>query len=109
MDAARLPSGLCISCVLVMVMDVQSLLPAILLAIGCIAYVFWPQERVAAPIEKTRVDYLRERKDVLYENLRDLNFEFRAGKYPEDDYIRQRESLEGEAAGVISEMEQLGG
>jgi hypothetical protein len=55
------------------------------------------------------VDYLRERKDVLYENLRDLNFEFRAGKYPEDDYIRQRESLEGEAAGVISEMEQLGG
>ena len=92
-----------------MVMDVQSLLPAILLAIGCIAYVFWPQERVAAPIEKTRVDYLRERKDVLYENLLDLNIEFRAGKYPEDDYIRQRESLEGEAAGVISEMEQLGG
>ena len=88
-------------------MDVPSLLPAILLAIGCIVYVFWPQKRVAAPVEKTRLDYLRERKDVLYDNLRDLNFEFRAGKYPEDDYTRQRESLEGEAAGVIAEMERL--
>jgi len=97
------------SCVKVNCMDVQSLLPALLLAIGCIAYIFWPQKKIAAPIEKTRLDYLRERKDVLYENLRDLNFEFRAGKYPEDDYTRQRESLEGEAAGVISEMESLGG
>ena len=95
------------SCVMVSVMDVPSLLPAILLAIGCIVYVFWPQKRVAAPVEKTRLDYLRERKDVLYDNLRDLNFEFRAGKYPEDDYTRQRESLEGEAAGVIAEMERL--
>ena len=90
-------------------MDFQSIFPAVLLMLACVAFIFWPQKKVAAPVEKTRLDYLRERKDVLYENLRDLNFEFRAGKYPEDDYTRQRESLEGEAAGVISEMEQLGG
>jgi hypothetical protein len=63
---------------------------------------------VAKPVEKTRLDYLKERKDVVYENLRDLNFEFRAGKYPEDDYARQRESLEAEAAQVVTEMQALG-
>lgn len=90
-------------------MDFSTVLPLVALTIGCIAYVFWPQQRVLAPVEKTRLDYLRERKDVVYDNLRDLNFEYRAGKYPEDDYARQRESLELEAAKVVNEMESLGG
>lgn len=90
-------------------MDLQTVLPIVVLVVGCFGYIFWPQERIAAPIEKTRLDYLRERKDQVYENLRDLNFEFRAGKYPEDDYARQRESLEVEAAKVVSEMDSLGG
>jgi hypothetical protein len=90
-------------------MDLQTVLPVVVLTIGCFAYIFWPQERIVAPVEKTRLDYLRERKEVVYENLRDLNFEFRAGKYPEDDYERQRESLEEEAANVVTEMDTLGG
>ena len=90
-------------------MDLRLVLPPLLLLAGCLAYIFWPQPQLAAPIEKTRLDYLRERKDVIYDNLRDLNFEFRAGKYPEDDYARQRDSLETEAATVVSEMESLGG
>ena len=90
-------------------MDFQTMLPVVLLGVGCLAFVFWPQRRVVAPVEKTRLDYLKERKDVVYDNLRDLNFEFRAGKYPEDDYMRQRESLEDEAAKVVGEMESLGG
>jgi hypothetical protein len=90
-------------------MDVEVVLAVAVLCLGCAAYIFWPQGRVAAPVEKTRLDYLRERKDVVYENLRDLNFEYRAGKYPEDDYARQRESLEAEAASVVKEMTALGG
>jgi hypothetical protein len=90
-------------------MDLRIVLPPLLLLIGCFAYIFWPQPTLAAPVEKTRLDYLRERKDVIYDNLRDLNFEFRAGKYPADDYARQRESLETEAATVIAEMDSLGG
>lgn len=88
-------------------MDLQTILPPALLTIGCLAYIFWPQQKLARPTEKTRLDYLRERKDAIYENLRDLNFEFRAGKYPEDDYARQRESLENEAARVVNEMDGL--
>jgi hypothetical protein len=90
-------------------MDLQLLSLMFVLVIGYFGYVFWPQKRIAAPVEKTRLDYLRERKEVIYENLRDLNFEFRAGKYPADDYERQRESLEAEAAKVVSEIESLGG
>ena len=90
-------------------MDLQTVVPILVLVVGCFAYIFWPQERIAAPIEKTRLDYLRERKDVVYDNLRDLNFEFRAGKYPQDDYARQRESLEDEAAKIVMEMQSLGG
>jgi hypothetical protein len=90
-------------------MDAAVVIPILVLVAGCMAYIFWPQGRVWAPVEKTRLDYLRERKEVVYDNLRDLNFEFRAGKYPKDDYERQRESLELEAAKVIQEMEALGG
>jgi hypothetical protein len=89
-------------------MDSSLYLPAILLLIFCVAYIFWPQRRSAPQAEKSRLDYLRERRDVIYENLRDLNFEFRAGKYPEDDYLRQRQSLETEASGVLTEMDSLG-
>jgi hypothetical protein len=85
------------------------ILPALALLLGCFAFIFWPQPKLAAPVEKTRLDYLRERKEVLYDNLRDLNFEFRAGKFPASDYERQRASLELEAARVVTEIESLGG
>lgn len=88
-------------------MDASIIFPPLLLFFACAAYIFWPQRRTAPPTEKTRLDYLRERRDVIYENIRDLNFEYRAGKYPEDDYLRQRTSLESEAAGVLTEMDSL--
>ena len=90
-------------------MNLSIVLPPILLLLACGAYIFWPQRRLATAPEKTRLDYLQERKEVIYENLRDLNFEYKAGKYPEADYATQRDSLENEAAGVMAEMDSLGG
>ena len=78
-----------------------------LLALGLFAFIFWPEKNPFFQADKTRVDYLRERKDAIYENLRDLNFEYLAGKYPEQDYAEQRAGLEDEAARVIAEMELL--
>ncbi len=49
--------------------------------------------------------YLLERKEATYENLRDLNFEYKAGKLSEEDYAMQRASLEDEAAAILAEME----
>ncbi len=90
-------------------MDLQIILPCLVLVLACAAYIFWPQGGwLLAPVhEKTRLDYLRERKDVIYDNLRDLNFEYRAGKFPEEDYERQRDALETEAAHVVEEMDLL--
>lgn len=77
------------------------------LTIGIFVYIFWPERNPFIQADKTRVDYLRERKDVIYENLRDLNFEYLAGKYPEQDYTEQRTGLEDEAARVIAEIDRL--
>ncbi len=85
----------------------MSTIACALLLVGVFAYVFWPERLVASQAQKTRLDFLRERKDVLYDNLRDLNFEYRAGKYPEEDYAAQRAALENEAAEVVAEIELL--
>jgi hypothetical protein len=87
----------------------NGILPIIVLTLGIFAYMFWPEKNPFVQRDKTRADYLRERKDVIYDNLRDLNFEYRAGKYPEEDFTAQRASLEAEAASVLAEMESLGG
>ena len=83
------------------------LIAGLLLLIGTFVYTFWPENSFAAQRQKTRLDYLLERKDQLYENLRDLNFEYRAGKYPEEDYNEQRTALENETAQLLAEIEQL--
>ena len=75
--------------------------------VALFVYVFYPDRNVAVQRVKTRLDFLEEQKVVLYDNLRDLNFEYRAGKYPEEDYTAQRAALEAEAAVVLSEMERL--
>jgi hypothetical protein len=70
-------------------------------------YTFWPENLFASQREKTRLDYLLEHKEQLYENLRDLNFEYRAGKYPEEDFVNQRAQLENETAQLLAEIEHL--
>ena len=78
-----------------------------LLAVALLIYTFWPENVFASQREKTRLDYLLERKEQLYENLRDLNFEYRAGKYPEEDFTAQRALLENETAQLLAEIEHL--
>ena len=85
----------------------MGLLAAAILTLALFAYIFWPDHNLFRQADKTRADYLAERKEVIYENLRDLNFEYLAGKHPEQDYAEQRASLEDEAASVMAEMEAL--
>lgn len=78
-----------------------------LLAIGCVVYIFWPQRHLIANRHKSRLEYLRERREVVYENLRDLNFENKAGKLSPEDYDSLRQSLEDEAAALLAEIDSL--
>jgi hypothetical protein len=85
----------------------MGMIAGVVLTFALFVFMFWPEKNPFVQADKTRVDYLRERKDVIYENLRDLNFEYLAGKYSELDYAEQRAGLEDEAARVIAEMEML--
>jgi hypothetical protein len=77
------------------------------LFLACFYYVFFFPGEVYAGEEKTRLGYLRERKEAVYENLRDLNFEYKAGKVPDADYQSMRASLEEEAAAILAEIGRL--
>jgi hypothetical protein len=82
-------------------------LTCIMVTAAALIYVFYLPGTLQLGPEKTKVAYLRERKEVIYENLRDLNFEFKAGKFPEADYQSMKNSLEEEAAAVLSEISRL--
>lgn len=70
-------------------------------------YIFYLPGKLYLGPEKTRASYLRERKDAVYENLRDLNFEYRAGKVPDIDYQNLKSSLQDEAATLLAEIARL--
>jgi hypothetical protein len=78
------------------------------LAAAVFLWIFYihPDASDLAP-RRTKLDQLFERRDTIYENLRDLKFEYRAGKYSEGDYELMKNSLENEAALVLTEIEQV--
>jgi hypothetical protein len=84
-------------------------LVCLIVTAGVLTYVLYLPGTLQMGPEKTRLAYLRERKDVVYENLRDLNFEFKAGKFPDSDYQSMKSSMEDEAAAILSEMASLEG
>lgn len=77
------------------------------LAAAVFLFVFYihPDASDLAP-HRTKLDQLLERRDAIYDNLRDLKFEYRAGKYSEGDYEAMKATLENEAAVVLTEIEQ---
>ncbi|SPE19322.1 conserved exported hypothetical protein [Candidatus Sulfotelmatomonas gaucii] len=87
--------------------ETAGLIAGMFLLFALVLYTFWPENGFASQREKSRLDFLLERKEQLYENLRDLNFEYRAGKYPEDDFQTQRAQLEHETAMLLAEIEHL--
>jgi hypothetical protein len=78
-----------------------------LMTFAVLVYVFSLPGKLYMGPEKTRLAYLRERREVIYDNLRDLNFEFKAGKFPDGDYQAMKDSLEEEAAAVLAEIAGL--
>ena len=80
----------------------------LLVTVAALYYIFYPSTFFVGP-DKTRASYLRERKDAVYENLRDLNFEFQAGKMPDSDYQALKASLQDEAATLLAEIARLEG
>jgi hypothetical protein len=79
---------------------------ALALATGLFVFYIQPDASDLAP-HRSKLDQLLERRDTLYDNLRDLRFEFRSGKYAETDYEAMKTSLENDAALVLAEIDQI--
>jgi hypothetical protein len=79
----------------------------IVLTAAALLYMFSVPENVHQGREQTRIAFLEERKEAVYENLRDLNFEYKAGKLPDTDYISMKNALEQEAATILAEISAL--
>jgi hypothetical protein len=78
------------------------------LAVATLLFMFYiqPDASDLAP-HRSRLDQLMERRDTIYDNLRDLRFEFRSGKYSEGDYNSMKLAIENEAAVVLTEIERV--
>jgi len=80
----------------------------LMLALAVALFIFYiqPDGSDLAP-HRTKLDQLLERRDTIYDNLRDLRFEYRSGKYSDGDFEAMKTGLENEAAQVLAEIEQV--
>jgi hypothetical protein len=78
------------------------------LAMATVLFIFYiqPDASDLAP-HRTKLDQLMEQRDTIYDNLRDLRFEFRSGKYAEGDYEAMKIGLENDAAMVLAEIDKV--
>jgi hypothetical protein len=78
------------------------------LAAATILFIFYiqPDASDLAP-HRSKLDQLLEQRDTIYDNLRDLRFEFRSGKYSEGDFETMKTTLENEAAMVLAEIDRV--
>jgi hypothetical protein len=78
------------------------------LAVATVLFIFYiqPDASDLAP-HRTKLDQLMEQRDTIYDNLRDLRFEFRSGKYSEGDYEAMKTGLENDAAMVLAQIDQV--
>lgn len=80
----------------------------LMLAAAVALFIFYiqPDASDLAP-HRTKLDQLLERRDTIYDNLRDLRFEYRSGKYSEGDFEAMKAALENDAALLLSEIDQV--
>lgn len=80
---------------------------AILIALGALFFTLAIREKdVPEPIPVSPIQHLEDRKRAIYDNLRDLQFEYRLGKLSDGDYQQTKQALQKELAGVLAETEE---
>jgi hypothetical protein len=79
-----------------------------LIAIAVIAFILGVRAKdLPEPEPESPFQHLDERKAAIYENLRDLQFEFRVGKLSDQDYQNTKKDLQRELAAVLAQVDQL--
>jgi hypothetical protein len=81
---------------------------AALLAVGVIVFILAVRAKdLPEPEPVSPFQHLDERKAAIYENLRDLQFEYRVGKLSDQDYQQTKKDLQKELAGVMAEVDRV--
>ena len=85
----------------------MTIILASLLAIGVIVFILAVRTKdLPEPEPVSPFQHLDERKVAIYENLRDLQFEYRVGKLSDADYQHTKLDLQRELAGVMAEVDR---
>src|SRR5258706_13013861 len=79
----------------------------LLLAVTLLYTLFIRAKDIPPPDPVSPTQHLDERKAAIYENLRDLQFEYRVGKLSDADYAQTKLSLQKELALVVAEIEKM--
>ena len=86
------------------------LVSAVLITLGTLVFTLLVRGRdIPEPPPVSPVQHLEERKAQIYENLRDLQFEYRVGKLSDEDYQKTKLGLQRELAKVLAEIETIVG
>ena len=81
---------------------------ACVIAIAVIAFILGVRSQdLPEPEPESPFLHLDERKAAIYENLRDLQFEYRLGKLSDQDYQNTKKDLQKELAKVLAEVDGL--
>src|SRR6185437_1393310 len=80
---------------------------AVVIAIAALYFTLGIRDKdIPEPIPISPIQHLEDRKQAIYGNLRDLQFEYRLGKLSDGDYQQNKRALQRELAGVLAEIEQ---
>jgi hypothetical protein len=81
---------------------------AVALSAAALIFTLWvrPEDIPEAPAESPTM-HLEERKARIYENLRDLQFEYRVGKLSDDDYQKTKVGLQRELSATLAEIDAV--
>jgi len=78
------------------------------IAIAAIAFILGVRPKdIPEPEPVSPFQHLDERKAAIYENLRDLQFEYRVGKLSDADYQTTKRDLQKELAAVLAEVDRI--
>src|SRR3954453_3248897 len=78
------------------------------LSVGVLLYILGVRPKdLPAPPPVSPFQHLDERKAAIYENLRDLQFEYRVGKLSDADYQTTKRDLQKELPAFPAEVDKL--
>jgi hypothetical protein len=88
----------------------MALVLCLLLAAGTVGFTLFVREQdiPPAPVEDPELKHLEARRQVLYDNLKDLQFEYHQGKLTDQDYQSLKQGFLYDLAGVMDSIERIG-